>query len=250
LFVFLLLMAGVCFVFFLCFFVRAPKQTTTTNKTKRNNTTTPHLRKRPLEALDARVEVGARGAQQAQLAVHARRARRRLELGLQLRHDQHRPPPEALFRPQDVAVDVVADVQDLAAAAHAEHRVQVGVVAALKDGRLVVLADVELARRAADEAVGGQVLVADRQRRRAIVGVAQAAVARVDGEERAALAEKAGLGAADDDDVEKLEPVVVLVAPRAAAGFLLLLLLLFWECVCVCECVFGVRLCCSGKVER
>ena len=53
------------------------------------------------------------------------------DLVREFRHDEHGPPPERLLGPEDVAVDVVPDVQHLRAGGHAEHGVEVPVAPAL-----------------------------------------------------------------------------------------------------------------------
>ena len=49
----------------------------------------------------------------------------------EFRHDEHGPPPERLLGPEDIAVDVVPNVQHLRAGGHAEHGVEVPVAPAL-----------------------------------------------------------------------------------------------------------------------
>mmetsp|Transcript_37051 Transcript_37051/g.109221 ORF Transcript_37051/g.109221 Transcript_37051/m.109221 type:complete len:334 (-) Transcript_37051:1483-2484(-) len=172
------------------------------------------LLERPLVALDFVVDCVALCPQQPQLLVHRLAVLAHAQLNVQLRRNQHRAPPNALFALHNVAVDVVANVEHLVATADAQHAVQVLVAAALEDR--CPLASSRRRRRCRrrlllrlrdEKACVDDAGVLERDGWRAVIGVDEVAGVDVDGEELAAALKEGRLPTPDHDHVKVLEPL-------------------------------------------
>ena len=128
---------------------------------------------------------------------------------LQLGHHEHGAPPERLFASQDIAVDVIPDVQHLAPRGDPEHRVEVFEGTALvRLDALVFAFPIPPKELRSASAVAAAADNADGEHGRAVVRVAKIGRLRVNLEDGGAFVlEKRGLTRAGDDGVEELGPV-------------------------------------------